>query len=243
MNRPIIFSIITIATLILLSCQGSQYGGHQGATGANQGAPGFNPNRSGDPNATSNNTGCSHHKWGGVTCVTTQWAHNPPEFLEYISNGTDSKSQTSSIGRISCKPSNNGGILFQMKVVLSGAFDLNGNNNTNLVMQQGSSFLEMVIYDGKPNNIGAKFKGLNGEVNGNKARLVFDYTGDHGRKELTIEGTFDSQVFTGTVHFQNEKRIVTAPKTYTGPAEYTTPGAKGLLGNFRIPTCHVFTST
>ena len=234
-----------LISLSLLSCSPGQYGSKQGV-GTTQAAgnpAGHNPtNYNGDPNTTSTNS-CAHGKWGGVTC-NSNYTTNDPQFLEYLSNGTDTREGSSSIGYINCKPSNSGGILFQMKVILSGPFDPNGNN-TNLLMQIASSSLEMIIYDDKQGAtpIGAKFNGLQGQVNGNSATLKFDYTGKHGRKELTLEGTFDSNVFTGNVHFKNEKRIVPQKKGSSAALQYTTPGASGLLGNFRIPTCHVFVST
>ena len=235
--------LITIAFLIslsLLSCSPGQYGQNQGTgtTTATGNPLGHNPNYSGDSNTTSTNS-CSHGKWGGVTC--SSGSNKDHNFLEYLSNGTDVNDKTDSVGYINCQPSNSGGILFQMKVGLNGPFDPNGKN-TNLVMQIASSSLEMIIYDDKQGQapLGAKFDGLQGQVNGNSANLKFIYTGQHGRKELDLEGTFDNNVFKGTIRFVNEKRLV---PTRSGPLKYTTPGASGILGNFRIPTCHVFVSS
>ena len=240
MTHIVIFSIILIF-LGLVSCQGPTNYGNSGTQQPTQGAKsGFGPNYTGNAQATSN-SGCQHQKWGGVTCTESN-PTNPHQFLEYLSNGTDTKNNSNSIGYINCQPSNNGGILFQMQVVLNAQFDPNGNNN-NLTMQIASSSLEMIIYDDKSghNPIGALFKGLSGEVNGSSARLTFDYTGQHGRKQLTLNGQFNSEVFEGEIHFENEKRAV-APQNKRGQVTYTNDGAKGLLGKFRIPTCHVFKS-
>ncbi len=230
---------------LFLSCNqnygGSGAGNTTGST--TQGAGTLNPN-----NYNSQITG---GEWGGVTCLSG--GTDDPGFMEYISNGTDTREDSNSIGFIHCNPSNSGGILFKMKVSLNAKFDPNGSNK-NLSMQIASSSLEMLIMDdrsklpdevrrdleGTP-NIGALFQGLNGEVNGNRADLNFIYNGSSGWKKLRLEGTFDAQSFSGKMFFDNEKRLI-PPETEKDPIRYSTPGASGTLGTFRIPTTHVFVS-
>lgn len=239
MIKIILFS----AALWLAGCADtSNYGGNSGPqnnTGANNYDPQYHTGSSG---STFPNSSCSAAgKWGGITCGSG--SNKDEGFLNFLSNGTDITS-SKSIGTISCSPSNTGGVLFRMKVVLNAPFDPNGQNNNNLTMQIGSSTFEIIIHDSLQEHqpISAIFKGLNGEVNGNKATLTFDYPGTEittkkgtkfhsGRKQLKLEGTFDASIFSGTIYFENEKYW-----------DGRIPGAKGTLGQFKISTCSVFTS-
>ena len=237
MIKIILFSI----ALWLAACaETSDYGNNPPGQNAD---PGIDPKyHTGDPNSTFPNNACSASgKWGGVTCGSN--SNRDEGFLDFLSNGTDVSSEKS-IGDISCNPSNTGGILFRTKVTLNASFDPSGQNNNDLTMQIGSSTLEVIIHDSlkEYEPISAIFNGLNGEVNGNSAKLNFDYSGTEitskkgkkfhsGRKQLRLEGTFDAQIFSGTIYFENEKYW-----------DGRTPGANGTLGQFKIATCAVFTS-
>lgn len=221
----------------------SNYGDNK--TGQNPGsaANNYDPTHyTGSPDSTFPNSSCpAAGKWGGVSCKSN--TNRDQDFLGFLSNGTNISS-TKSIGDISCTPSNTGGVLFRMKVTLNAPFNPTGQNNKGLTMQIGSSTLEIIIHDSlkQYDPIGAVFNGLSGEVTGNRAVLTFDYPGAEittqkgkkfhsGRKQLKLDGTFNSEIFSGTIYFENEKYW-----------DNRTPGARGTLGNFKISTCSVFTS-
>ena len=235
MTIRVLLSFLT--ALYLISCKGDgTYGGAN-----TEGSAGFTTKGYSQQINSQNFCESSTGKWGGVTC--TGGTDRDPGFLGYLSNGTDtsSSSATKGVESISCNPKNDGGILFQLRVVLNSPFNSNGDNK-NLTMVPASSQLELVVHDsmvGKQTKsgkviapIGAVFKGISGTVNGNKAiNLKFSYTGNKGRKEITLNGTFDNELFTGEMRFAN--------------AQYwdgRTPGASGVLGKFRIRTCAVFSS-
>ena len=238
MIKIIIFS----AALWLVGCaENSDYGNGPGQ-GVGSGGNDYDPKyHTGTPDSTFPSNSCgAAGKWGGVTCGGG--SDRDEGFLDFLSNGTDVSSEKS-IGNISCSPSNTGGVLFRMKVTLNAPFDPTGEKNENLTLQIGSSTLEVIIHDSlkEYEPISAIFNGLNGEVNGNSANLTFDYPGTEittkkgnkfhsGRKLLKLEGTFDAQIFSGTIYFENDKYW-----------DGRTPGAKGALGSFKIATCAVFT--
>ena len=242
--KPLNIIIFLTAFGLFLSCGQQQNYGGSGTTGGSTTQGTLNPN-----NYNSQITG---GEWGGVTCLSG--SNDDRGFMEYISNSTDIREGTNSVGFIHCNPSNSGGILFKMQVSLNAKFDPNGSNS-NLSMQIASSSLEMLIRDDKsrlPDNvrkdlegvqdIGALFQGLSGEVNGKQANLAFIYNGgDSGWKKLRLEGTFDAQTFSGKMFFENEKRLI-PPETENDSLRYNAPGASGTLGTFRIPTQHVFVS-
>ncbi len=236
MIKIILFSV----ALWLVGCaEPSKYGNNSGQN--NNGISNYDPEyHGGSPDSTFPNSSCgASGKWGGITCGSN--SNKDDGFLNFLSNGTDITSEKS-IGDISCNPSNTGGILFRMKVVLNASFDPGGEND-NITMQP-SSTLEIIIHDSlkEYQPISAVFEGLSGEVNGNNATLDFIYSGTEittkkgnkfhsGRKQLKLEGTFNAQTFEGTIYFENEKYW-----------DGRTPGAKGTLGKFKIATCSVFTS-
>ena len=240
MIKIILFSV----ALGLAGCaETSNYGDNSGQGNNNTGTDNYDPEyHTGSSGSTFSDSSCpAAGKWGGVSCGSG--SDKDEGFLNFLSNGTDITSDKS-IGTISCSPSNTGGILFRMKVVLNAPFDPSGQNNDNLTMQIGSSTFEIVIHDSLTEHqpISAIFEGLSGEVNGNTATLTFDYAGKEittksgkkfhsGRKQLKLEGTFDAKIFSGTVYFENEKYW-----------DGRTPGARGTLGQFKVSTCSVFTS-
>ena len=205
-----------------LSCaDGSRYGGGLSSN------PGYTFNSDSGPNGSCSAAG----QWGGVSCLSG--TNKDTNFLDFLSNGTD-LTKKNTIGDINCTPSNNGGILIRMKVDLNAQINTNGNNQ-NLVMQPTSTF-EITVYDTfveqkDKDPIGASFNGLKGTINGNKADLEFVYTGKAGWKKIRLTGSFNAQVFNGTIYFENEQYF-----------DGRRPGAKGTLGNFKIATCTAFTS-
>lgn len=228
-------TLILLGTvLLLLSCaqdDGFNSGGPGGSTSG--GVTGLDPsNHTGGISPSNNNCNVQGGEWGGITCLSS--GNRDQNFLGFVSLGVDiSDGPTKGITGISCNPSNAGGILIRMKVALNAAFDPNGNNN-NLAMQP-SSQLEIVIYDDSVNRqnlepLGATYNGLQGSVNGNQASLTFDrFHNTQGRQEVRLEGRFDINYFQGTISYSNEK-------DWRGRS-----GASGTLGNFKIPTCPVFT--
>ena len=225
------FFILFLMTFWVFSCaQDPNYGNTN-----NNNQNGYNPvNYQGNPNSTPPSTGgsCSPNGglYGGITCAGG--SNKDPNFLNFLSNGTDIAPGTNSIGEIHCNPGNNQGILFRMKVTLNSPLNLSGQNN-NLVMQAASSTFEIVIYDTlQPSSpIGAVFEGLNGTVNGNTADLHFIYNGNAGSKKIRVNGNITADTFSGTISFENEKYW-----------DDRRPGAQGTLGQFSIATCTVFAS-
>ena len=237
MTRALSIIVFSIAFLFYLSSCGNP-----GGTNSSNNVPGFDGPNNNNNNVSSGNTsgGACANKWGGVTCLSG--SNQDQNFLNFISNGTyiGSDIKKKGVGDISCAPRNSGGILIKMNVLLNGQFNPNGQNN-NLVMQPSSTF-EFTLYDSKAiqqklKPISAKFEGLSGEVNGNQADLSFTYNGggENGTKNVRLKGTFDADVFSGTISFDNEKLLL-------GPDQWTTPGRSGQLGNFKIATCSVFKS-
>jgi len=190
-------------------------------------------NHQGDPNSTFASGSCgASGNYGGVTCSSGQSPDQ--EFLNFVSNGTNinPKSRDYGLGQLNCQPSNTGGILIRVKVLLNAPFNSSGSNDS-LVMQPDVSTLEVVIYDNLEGQKPLSFiaKGSSGEVIGNKAHLNFIYIGENGQKTMRLDGTFDANLFTGDIFYTNSQYW-----------DGTTPGASGKLGSFKISTCAVFTS-
>ncbi len=228
--------VLFLTIFWIISCaENDKYGGGSGN------AP-FNPGGSnlGSPNSSAA-CAASDGKYGGITCISG--SDQDQGFLGFVSSGssTDPNDPKQGVKSISCKPSDNGGILFRATVVLNGNFNSNGPNQ-NLTMNPASSQIEMIIQDSIVGEkyttgqalqpISVVFNGVSGTVNGNQANLLFTFTGSNGLKKVTLKGTFNSNFFTGQIGFEN--------------AQYwdgRTPGASGVLGNFKIHTCSVFTSS
>ena len=240
--------LLLFLTTLFMSCAGDRYGRADSQTPPPnaQGAGGFTPTSystqiGGTPTHISNaQNSCTGGKWGGVTCRSGN--NRDDGFLGYLSNGTNinANSNTAGVLSISCNPSNNGGVLFQLRVILNGPFNPKGDNKTALTMMPGLSKLELVVYDtvGTKTStgttiqpIGAVFNGVSGTVTGNRANLKFSYTGANGTKTIDLNGTFNEAVFQGQMTFTN-----------TQYWDGKTPGASGTLGDFKISTCTTFFS-
>ncbi len=196
------------------------------------------PGNGSTPPGQSPTSPSSCKEWGGVTCISG--GNRDLNFLNFLSNGSLTDSEN--VGDISCSPSDSGGILFKLKVALNSP--LGANDITN--MQPASSSLEIQVMDsfastGEENPIGATFQGQGGTINNNKADLQFIYNSDNGWKKIRIEGTLESNLFKGRIHFENEK--LCSSKNPQGKCTHTTPGRTGVLGNFTSPICpSTFTS-
>ena len=219
------------AVFFLFSCAQDNFGsGNQGGNPSG-GVAGLDPSNHSSGISSNNNCNVQGGEWGGVTCLGK--SNRDQNFLGFVSLGVDiSDGPTKGITGISCNPSNAGGILIRMNIALNAAFDPNGNNS-NLAMQPASK-LEIVIYDDAVNRqnlepLAATYNGLQGTVNGNQAELTFDrFHNKYGRQEVRLDGRFDANYFQGTISYSNEK-------DWRGRS-----GASGTLGNFKIPTCPVF---
>ena len=229
-------TIILLGTVLLLfSCAPPDNSGSSSTGGTTSGGVtgglGPPPNHSSGI-SSNNNCNIQGGEWGGVTCLGG--SNRDEGFLGFLSIGIDtSNSNTKGVAGIDCQPSNNGGVVFRMKVALNAPFDPNGSNS-NLAMQQGSSKLEVVVSDisvikQNLSPLAATYNGLRGDVNGNQATLVFDrFHKTNGRQEVTFDGHFDAEYYTGNVTFSNEK-------DWRGRS-----GASGTLGKFKIPVCPIF---
>lgn len=221
-----LFGMLTVFSMIfwLTSCNKGNYGGGQQPSG-NPGQTGFNPSGQ-NTNTTQSSTNPSCKAWGGVTCQ----GGSTQSFKDFVSKGTFLEH----IGDISCTPSNDGGMLIRMQVALNGSFNPSGNNQ-NLVMQIASSEFEFVLFDSLDQApISGKLEGVSGEVNGNQANLHFAHNSENGRADVRVQGTFDVNTFSGTIHFANEKLVV------DDQGNHSNDGRSGILGDFRIATCAVF---
>ena len=229
------------AVFLLLSCAQEQYGGAPSGGPAPAGPTGYNPSNHTSKLSPTNSGNCQNIQggnWGGITCLSN--SDRDSGFLGFLSITVDvSERETRGISRISCNPSQSGGILFQLKVALNAPFDPAGNNS-NLAMQIASSKLEMVIYDlsvEKQNlePLAAVYDGLRGNVNGNQGSFTFNLIHQKGGlQEITLDGRFIKdrecgECFVGTASFTNDRDW-----------NNRKPGASGTLGNFKIPTCPIF---
>ena len=239
-NSMIKIFILCLTTLWLFSCaDNTNYGGNppnnppaksvgpDPGFGGFRGQPGNQNTVVPTPPSTTTVTTCpARGQWGGVTC--NSGTNRDRSFLDFLSD----KSNNKGVGNISCQPSNNGGVLVRMKVTLNAPFNPNGNNN-NLAMQIDSSHLEIHIHDSKVNSgvpaFQIPFEGLSGEVNGNKATLNFIYNKNNVRKTVTFQGTFNADIFTGEMSFENSVHVSGGTPT------------RGSFGSFKIATCSVFT--
>ena len=229
LNKGGIMKILIIVSLAFwfLSCKDtSQYGTNTIRT---NNAP-KNPQTS-TPNSSSG-AQCDKSAYRGITCKSGQ--NRDKGFIDFLS-GVIHTDEPEALGDLSCQPGNSNGILFQLKVALDGTFDPKGTPKT-LIMQKDSSELTMLIYDsiaktGSEEPMELVFKGLNGTVARNTAKLNFEYSGKYRETiNINLNGTFNEKVFKGTITFKNSKYVATNK----------APGANGTLGDFSINTCAVF---
>ncbi len=144
-----------------------------------------------------------------------------------------------SLGTVSGRSNDSTGIRFYGSVGLSGAFNVNGQNN--LTVQSSGSELRIAVVD---NYVGMKnaegetikevpiyiasqvegFVSVTGVIQGSQALIT--YEDSFGK--IQLQGTFNSNWFTGSVSFANNSAI-------NGGA-----GQQGQLGVFRVETCGFF---
>ncbi len=181
--------------------------------------------------------------WGGITCASS--SNRDQSFREFLSSGTLITGRTDNLGplgEISCQPGNSGGVLFKITAPVNGNFNPAGGN-PDLIMQSSGAQLHLHVIH-KPVNEGqesvfdgpitAQIQGVNGNVNGNTATLIFE--DDKG--SVTFKGNFNVNWYQGTVRYDNN---VKKCSSYDSNCNKFA-GAKGTLGQFRIPTCKVFFS-
>ena len=184
----------------------------------------------------SSGSSCSSgsKNWGGISCQ----GGSDDGFKNFLTSDTiidPSVSKRSRYKKVECQPGNNQGIIFHLSLVFSGdaTVNLNGNNQ-NLTLDL-SSMLTIRIVDQQALNI--ELPAVRGEISGNQAN--FEFADDKG--SVTLEGTFDSQFFTGQVSFKNDRELVNIKED--GQREYNHPGREGVLGDFKISSCSVFPSS
>ena len=220
--------IIVFLALWFLSCKDtSQYGTNPVRSDNAPSNPQINTPTSGS------GTQCDQN-YAGITCKSGQ--NRDAGFIDFLS-GVIYTDRSDLLGDLSCKPGHSNGILFQLKVALDGPFDPKGAPKT-LIMQKDSSTLTMLVYDsiaktGSVEPMELVFKGLNGNVARNTAKLNFEYLGQFDETiTINLNGTFDEKIFKGQITFTNSRKYVAS--------EIKRPGAKGTLGDFSINTCAVF---
>lgn len=210
-SRNLILSIITIS---ILSC--AQPPSFQQNTPSN--------NSDNTQQTSQNNTVCPQKdKWGGVTCASN--SNRDENFLRYLSSATNIPKYGD---EINCKPNNGAGILFKMQIILNAPINLN-NSNQNLTLKNTGSYLTLFIRDNNHNHqsspLQAEYKAISGEVTGRTASVTFSL---NSGSQITVDGNFDENTFSGTMSFQNST-------DWKGGK-----GASGTLGTFIIATCNVF---
>ncbi len=220
-----ILPLFFIVFLSLFNCAGPVYD-----TGN---SPGFVNGDGNGLNTTTNptnNTCANGGLWGGVSC--SSGSDSDPSYRQFISSGSDISPSTTRVGAISCNPGDRRGILIRLAVKFNGVFDPNGSNNR-LIMQPGSSEMDVVVHyadasSGAQQTIKFELQGQSGEVNGNRASLIFA----DSKGTVTVSGSFTAQSFSGDISFANEQ-------DWNGKR----PGAKGTLGRFQIDTCSAFSTS
>ena len=228
------FLLLVISVFFVSSCAPPQGGG------------GFN--NTGDGNNSFGQFDSSQPTdHGGVTCNSS--SNQDPDFLNYLSSGTNVPAFKERGGTIPCQPNSDGGVIFKLRAVFGDTLDKSGQNNpTPLQMQATQSVLTLVVAHSLVGStaghcgegvacpsVGAEFQGVEGIITqNNQAQLKFKYTGNNGYKEITLRGQFDAEFFTGNMWFTNEKRKQPDGSTTTNGA------ASGRLGKFKIHTNSAF---
>ena len=225
MFRKIFFCVLIFCTVLSCREYGSLLGDNSGERGSSD-----NP---GDLNYNSDSS-CSSggNDWGGISCQ----GNSDEGFKNFLTSGTivDQNSEDLGYKKVECQPGNNKGIIFHLSLDFGGnaTVDLNGDNQ-NLTLGRNST-MRIRVVDRQPLNI--ELQVANGEINGNQAK--FEFTDEYG--SIILEGTFDSQFFTGQVEFKNERELVDIKENQE--KEYIYPGREGILGDFKISSCSAFSS-
>ncbi|MBL7689840.1 MAG: hypothetical protein JNJ49_17525 [Bdellovibrionaceae bacterium] len=163
------------------------------------------------------------------------WVFSPGNqdlFQEAVVGLVDAKAPADYVGFVSAD-ANGTGVFIAGKVELqSGALNVSSSTRMNV---RSDSALVIAVYDeytGRTAQDGKKvepfafdYNQASGTVSGNTVNLRF--TGATGT--VTMDGSFNSNVFRGTISYDNSVR-------YDG----TRPGAAGTLGDFEVPTCQFF---
>ena len=228
MLKRLAFYIFLLCT-ILLSCR------EYGRFGRN------NNNSVHSPNHNPGGSCSSGRNWGGISCLGS----SDIDFKAFVSSGTviDPASPQVGVKDISCEPGNGKGILFHLSLIFSGGSVVNpSGNNTNIILSPEST-ITIIVYDEryKDPQDSRHFKltltavGGESKVNGNEA--TFKFHDEYG--DVTLEGTFNEQLFTGKVRFNNKQELISIGED--GQKEYRS-GRSGDLGNFKIATCSAFGS-
>lgn len=174
--------------------------------------------------------------WGEILALQSQQQFEF-EVRKFLSNITEPDGSPISVGNISGMTGQSTGIRFWGSVGLNtqnGVINVNGQNNAQIASQgsvlrmsiidsyvglqnaEGETITEIPIYIAQ--NVEG-FVGVTGVVQGNRAQI--HYQDSFGR--ITLDGTFNSHWFQGTVYYQN-----------------TSPQASGTLGRFAVTTCGFF---
>ncbi|NCN39762.1 hypothetical protein GW916_00795 [bacterium] len=176
--------------------------------------------------------------WGEiVSAPNTSQAQFQAGVQAFLSNIAEPDGNPINLGTVDGRSNQPTGIWFYGSAGLSGAFNPGGQNS--LQVASAGSELRLSIIDSYVGQLNADQEQIKevpiylsqasssfqvtGWVNGNKAQI--NYKDDMGI--IQLQGTFDSNWFTGTVNFQNYTAIQGAP-------------ASGSLGVFAIRTCGFF---
>ena len=181
----------------------------------------------------------SSGEYGGVTCASGN--NRDQHFRRFLTTGTlitGQEENLGDLGNIDCTPSNTGGVLFKMSVVVLGKNFNPAGNNPQLSISTGSSstvnfhIIHKPATDfqrrkfGEQGVITFQLNAVSGSINGNRAILTFS----DEKGSVVFDGRFDNTGwFQGSVNYQNTVNETANTQSYSGA-----------LGNFRIPTCKVF---
>lgn len=164
------------------------------------------------------------------------WVFSPGNqdlFQEAVVGLVDSKAPVDYVGYVSADANGTGVFLAGRVELQSGVLNVNSSTQMNI---RSDSTLVIAVYDeytGRTAQDGKKvepfsfdYTQASGTVSGNTVRSL-TFTGPKG--SVTLNGSFNSQYFRGTISYDNSVR-------YDG----STPGAAGTLGDFEVPTCQFF---
>lgn len=208
------FAVLLVSIVGLTGCQKEQGGTAIGRVG-NGGAV-FAAANQVAVNGKLTDSSVSQSTWQDAVSGFIEGKY-PPEYLGFVST-------TASGGT---------GAVLGGRVELSTG-TLNSAASTNATIRADSKLL-VEIYDeftNRPDSNGRNieplwrgFTSATGTIQGNRAIITF--TDEYG--SVTLEGTFNGQVFYGIFEYDNVRR-------WDGGSE----GAAGFIGNFSLPTCQFF---
>lgn len=191
-----------------------------------------------------NNTGVdkgdgSYGAWGEIV-MASNWSQQQfqGQVQAFLSNLVAPDGGMIALGEVSGMSGQNTGIRIYGTALTNGAFRASGGNNLQVVAQ--GSQLRIGIFDsyvGKQNAEGETITevpimiaqgsseqfNVSGNVTGNQANITFQ--DKYGI--IRLQGTFNTNVFQGSVYFQNNSAVSGAPRS-------------GYLGVFAVQTCGFF---